>query len=196
MYERRRRALLGLGGLLLGGLPGCGFRPLYAPITAEDGGSADLLDELAAVRVGNIPERSGQLLRRDLQRRFGGLRVGVPARYGLQVAVAYSVEPLGYRRDGTITRLRYIATGNWTLATLAVPPRQIAASAIPARALDAFNIPDLQFFAADSARDAMEARLVDQLAEEIFRRVALELRRDRERRAAAAGTGAATATPG
>ena len=175
-----RRAVLGAGVGLLA-LPGCGFRPLYAPITAEDGGAADIRDELAAVRVGNIPERSGQLLRRDLQRRFEGARPGTQARYALQVAVTYSIEPLGYRRDGTITRLRYIANGNWTLATMAVPPRQIAASAIPARALDAFNIPDLQFFAADSARDAMEGRLAEQLAEEIYRRVALELRRERER---------------
>lgn len=177
----RRRAVL-FGGGLLGCLSGCGFRPLYAPITAEDGGAADIRDELAAVRVGNIPERSGQLLRRDLQRRFEGARLGTPARYTLQVAVTYAVEPLGYRRDGTITRLRYVANGTWTLATLAVPPRQIAASALPTRALDSFNIPDLQFFAADSARDAMEGRLVEQLAEEIFRRVAMELRREREQR--------------
>jgi hypothetical protein len=66
---------------------------------------------------------------------------------------------------------------------LSVPPRQIAASSLPSRAIDAFNIPDLQFFAADSARDAMEGRLVEQLAEEIFRRVAMELRREREQRA-------------
>jgi LPS-assembly lipoprotein len=176
-----RRALLALGGAL--GLSGCGFRPLYAPITAEDGGTADIRDDLAAVRVGNVPERSGQLLRRDLQRRFEGVRLGVPARYTLQVAVTYAAEPLGYRRDGTITRLRYTASGIWSLATLSVPPRQIAASSLPSRAIDAFNIPDLQFFAADSARDAMEGRLVDQLAEEIFRRVAMELRREREQRA-------------
>ena len=184
MFERRRRRRALLLGLL-GGVAGCGFRPLYAPVTAEDGGAADIRDDLAAVRVGSIPERSGQLLRRDLQRRFEGVRAGVPARYALQVAVTYAVEPLGYRRDGTITRLRYIASGNWALSTLSVPPRQIAVSAIPARTLDSFNIPDLQFFAADSARDAMEARLVDQLAEDIFRRVALELRRDRQQRAAA-----------
>ena len=100
---RRRRALLGLGGLL--GLSGCGFRPLYAPVTSEDGGAEDIRDELAAVRVGNIAERTGQLLRRDLQRRFEGKRLGVPARYALQVAVAYTVEPLGFRRDGTITQI-------------------------------------------------------------------------------------------
>jgi LPS-assembly lipoprotein len=183
-----RRTLLRFGAL--GGLAGCGFRPLYAPVSTEDGGSADIRDELAAVRVANIPERSGQLLRRDLQRRFEGVRLGVPARYALQVAVSYAVEPLGYRRDGTITRLRYIANGTWTLATLAVPPRQVAASSIPTRALDSFNIPDLQFFAADSARDAMEQRLSEQLGEEIFRRVAMELRRERQQaqqRVAAAG---------
>jgi LPS-assembly lipoprotein len=179
-----RRALLGLGGTL--GLSGCGFRPLYAPVSTEDGGVADIRDELAAVRVANIPERTGQLLRRDLQRRFERVRLGVPARYALQVAVTYSVEPLGYRRDGTITRLRYVATGNWSLATLAVPPRQIASSPIPTRALDSFNVPDLQFFAADSARDAMDARLAEQLSEEIFRRVAMELRRERQQRQRAA----------
>lgn len=177
--EAGRRALLAVGGLL--GLAGCGFRPLYAPVTTQDGGASDIRDELAAVRVGNIPERSGQLLRRELQRRLEGSRPGTPARYGLQVSVIFAVEPLGYRRDGTITRLRFIANGTWTLATLAVPPRQIAASSIPLRQLDAFNVPDLQFFAADSARDAMEARLAEQLSEDIFRRVALELRRERER---------------
>jgi hypothetical protein len=118
-----RRALLALGGAL--GLSGCGFRPLYAPITAEDGSTADIRDDLAAVRVGNVPERSGQLLRRDLQRRFEGVRLGVPARYTLQVAVTYAAEPLGYRRDGTITRLRYFATGSWNPA----PPFGGAAAA-------------------------------------------------------------------
>lgn len=181
----RRASLLGLGGGGLLGLAGCGFRPLYAPVTTEDGGAEDIRNELAAVRIGNIPERSGQLLRRDLQRRFEGSLPGVPARYMLQVVVSYTVEPLGYRRDGTITRLRYVATGNWNLATIEVPPRQIAASSIPARALDSFNIPDLQFFAADAARDATERRLVEQLSETIYRRVAIELRREQQRQRAA-----------
>ena len=175
--------LAGSGGALL--LAGCGFRPLYGPVSAEDGSTSDIRDELAAVRVGDIPERTGQVLRRNLQRRFEGVRLGTPARYALQVSVGYTVEPLGYRRDGTITRIRYIASGSWSLATLTAPPRQIASSAIPTRALDSFNIPDLQFFAADTARDAMETRLSEQLSEEIFRRVAQELRRDRERRVTA-----------
>jgi hypothetical protein len=95
------------------------------------------------------------------------------------------VEVLGYLRDGTITRLRYIFTGNWELATLSVPPQTVARSAIPYRTLDSFNIPDLQFFSADSARDALESRAMEQISEEITRQVALALRRQME-------TGAAT----
>jgi LPS-assembly lipoprotein len=103
----------------------------------------------------------------------------------LQVAVTGGAEILGYRRDGAITRVRYVVTGNWTLMTLSVPPQPIAASAIPYRTLDSFNIPDLQFFAADSARDAMEARVAEDLSDEIFRHVAMELRRRKEARSTA-----------
>jgi LPS-assembly lipoprotein len=175
-----RRRLLGLAGLL--GLSGCGFRPLYAPVTEADGTGSDLRDELAAVRVGNIGERSGQLLRRDLQRRFEGAAPGTAARYNLAIGLSFGAEPLGYRRDGTVTRLRYIVSGNWVLTTLAVPPQRVAASVIPTRFIDSFNIPDLQFFAADSARDAMEGRLLERLSEEIYREVAIELRRRKESR--------------
>lgn len=182
-WSRRRRGLL-LGGGALGLLGGCGFRPLYAPVDEAEGGKTDLRDELAAVRVANIPERTGQLLRRNLQRRFEGGAPGTQARYNLVVAMTFVTEVLGYRRDGTPTRLRYVAAGNWVLTTLAVPPQQIAATAIPPRTLDSFNIPDLQFFAADTSREAMEGRIVEELAEEIYRRVAITLRSRKEGRTA------------
>jgi LPS-assembly lipoprotein len=167
-----------LAGLL--GLAGCGFRPLYAPVTAADGSESDIRAELGAVRIGPTSERQGQLLRRSLQRKFEDGAPGTPARYLLQVSVISGIEILGYRRDGAITRVRYTANANYNLATLSVPPQTLAASAIPYRTLDSFNIPDLQFFAADSARDAMEARVSEDISEEIFRRVAMELRRRKE----------------
>ncbi|MDO9712168.1 LPS assembly lipoprotein LptE [Paracraurococcus lichenis] len=173
-----RRALLGAVGLL--GLSGCGFRPLYGPVTAADGSEADLTTELAAVRIGPIYERTGQLLRRNLQRRMEDSAPGTPARYQLNVSYVPGLEVLGYRRDGTITRIRYTFTGNWDLATLSVPPQPVARSIIPYRALDSFNIPDLQFFSADSARDAMEARAMEMMSEEITRQVAMALRKRRE----------------
>ncbi|MEN0073374.1 MAG: LPS assembly lipoprotein LptE [Paracraurococcus sp.] len=180
-----RRGLLGAAGLL--GLSGCGFRPLYAPGTTADGGHGDLVTELAARRVGPIYERTGQLLRRNLQRRLEDTAPGTPARYQLNVSYTPGVEVLGYRRDGTITRVRYTITGTWDLATLSVPPVPVARSDIPYRTIDSFNIPDLQFFSADSARDALESRAMEEMSEAIVRQVALTLRRRMEAQAKAAG---------
>lgn len=175
-----RRGLL--GGLL--GLPACGFRPLYGPITAEDGSEADLEAELAAVRIGPLYERTGQLLRRSLQRRMEESLPGTPARYLLNINVDLGSEILGYRRDGTPTRVRFILNGNWNLDTITIPPQRIAASGIPYRTLDSFNIPDLQFFSADTSRDAALARLMEDLSQEVTRQVAMALRRQKEQPAA------------
>lgn len=157
-----RRAVLGAALLA-----GCGFRPLHGP----EGSVAAA--ELAAVRVGNIPDRFGQVLRRSLERRFGS---GAQARYLLEASVSFNVDGIGFRRDGTATRQRFTASGAWALSTLSVPPERVAGSAIPVRAIDAYNVPDLQFFAAESGREAMELRLAETLAEEIGRQVALALR--------------------
>jgi LPS-assembly lipoprotein len=167
-----------LGGLL--GLTGCGFRPLYGPVSAADGSPADLQAELAAVRIGPLFERTGQLLRRSLQRRFEDSLPGTPARYMLNVSYDLGSEILGYRPDGAITRVRFTLAGNWNLTTLGVPPQRLAGSAIPFRELDSFNIPDLQFFAADSSRDAALERLMDGISDEVSRQVAMELRRRKE----------------
>ncbi len=171
-----RRGLL--GGLL--GLSACGFRPLYGPITAADGSEAELEAELAAVRIGPLYDRTGQLLRRSLQRRMEESVPGTPARYLLNVNVDLGSEILGYRRDGTPTRIRFILNGSWNLNTIAVPPQRIAASGIPYRTIDSFNIPDLQFFSADTSRDAALARLMDDLSDEVSRQVAMALRRQKE----------------
>jgi LPS-assembly lipoprotein len=185
----RRLALLGAAGVALAG---CGFRPLYGPVVAEGGVEEDIRAELAAVRISNMGDRFGQLLRRDLQRRFEGARPGVQARYLLTVGVAINTEVLGYRRDGTISRVRYIASGAWNLATQSVPPQILARSTILHRVIDSFNVPDLQFFAADTARDAMERRLVEALGEDVYREVLMALRRYRETGSAQA----AAAVPG
>ena len=174
-----RRCLL--GGLF--GLSACGFRPLYGPITAADGSEADLEAELAAVRIGPLYERTGQLLRRSLQRRMEESVPGTPARYLLNVSFDLGAEVLGYRQDGTPTRIRFTVTGSWNLNTLAVPSQRLAASGIPYRTLDSFNIPDLQFFSADTSRDAALVRLMDDLSDEVARQVAMALRRQKEQQA-------------
>lgn len=155
-----RRAAL----LLPLALGACGFRPLYGP-----GQGADLPAELAAVRVQNIPDRPGQLLRRALENRLGN---GAASRYDLRVGLTYNTDLQGYREDGAITRLRVTAVADFVLVA---GDDELLRGA--ARQSDAFNIPDLRFFAADVSRDAMERRLMEALADDITRRLALEFRR-------------------
>ena len=168
-----RRAAIGLPLLAAG----CGFRPLYGPPSASDYGGAGIVKELAAVRVGPSYERSGQLLRRGLMRRMEGAAPGTPAKYQLDVSIAQNWDPIGYRTDGTISRIRVVTTGNWVLSTLSVPPQEIGRSGFGYRILDEFDIPDLQFFSADVARENMESRVMERLADEVTRQVALTLRR-------------------
>lgn len=171
---RRGAGLLGAAGFL----GGCGFRPLYAPDGSRnpDGAASPALaEELAAVRVAPIGERSGQVLRRTLQRRLEGARSGVPGRYELQASLAYNIELLGYRQDGTITRIRYLATGTWVLTTDAATPVEVGRGTV--RTLDAQNIPDLQFFAADASREALERRMIEEVSDRMVLGVAAALRR-------------------
>ena len=185
----RRGLLAGAAALLA--LSGCGFRPLYGPIASADGGpDEDIRKELAAVRIGVIPERFGQLLRRDLQRRFEGSAPGTQGRYLLTVNVGMSADILGYRRDGAISRVRFTASGDWNLATQSVPPQIIGRNPLPYRSIDAFNVPDLQFFADDTSREAMERRFVEVISDEVFRHVAMTLRRYKETGQVQAGAGA------
>ncbi|MCW8087162.1 LPS assembly lipoprotein LptE [Sabulicella glaciei] len=170
-----RRALLALGGAGL--LAGCGFRPLYGPDGERRAPATDpgLAAELATVRVALMPERFGQVMRRYLQRRLEGSRPGTPSRYILYVATTSEVEPLGFRQDGTATRVRTVMTANWSLTTDAIPPTLVDQGR--ERTLDAFNIPDLQFFAAEASREAMDRRLVEELGDRVVEAVALSLRR-------------------
>lgn len=176
----RRGLLAAAGGLAL---PGCGFRPLHgeggAPAAPATAAEAEVARELAAVRVAPLPERHGQLLRRELMRRLGAVTgqgtalTGVPARYELRVGLAFAAEPIGFRRDGTPSRVRTIGTATWSLETLATPPRPVTNGV--ERALDSYNIPENQFFAADVSREAMERRLIEQLAGDVTRRLAVTL---------------------
>jgi LPS-assembly lipoprotein len=157
-----RRALLG-AGLLLGG---CGFRPMYGA-SAPAGGAAGL----PGMRVANIPERTGQMLRQALGRRLDPQGRGGAPRHELRVALAIQNEPIGYRRDGAPSRIRATARADWRVVALGTPETEVASGR--EQVFDAFNIPDGQFFAADMSRDAMERRLMEQLADRIVQRLSV-----------------------
>jgi LPS-assembly lipoprotein len=157
-----RRAFLVLPALALAG---CGFRPMYG---RGPTGTA-VAQGLETVRVGVIPERNGQLMRRRLEERMGS--GGALPRYDLRVGLGYGIDQQGFRRDGTPSRVRVTATANWFLYDANQPPRLVARGT--ERAFDAYNIPENQFFAAEASRQATERRLIDQLAEDIVRRLSV-----------------------
>jgi hypothetical protein len=173
----RRGLLRGAAGLLALGLGGCGFRPLHGG--AGGGEESEIAAELAAIRVGLIGERFGQLLRRNLQQRLAtGAGDSPPSpRWELQAVPSISADALGIQRDGQATRVRYVATVNWSLQRIA--PREVVANGFE-RAFDAFNIQPNQYFAADLSRDSTERRLAAALAEEVVTRLATRFRTLRE----------------
>ena len=136
---------------------------------------AQVSDALAAVKVGLITERQGQLMRRRLEEGLApAARGAVTARYDLRVGLGYSAEVQGYRRDGAASRVRYTATANWFLFDVGTPPREITRGT--ERAFDAYDIPENEFFAADVARETMERQLIEQLAQQILERLAMHFR--------------------
>jgi LPS-assembly lipoprotein len=145
---------------------------------------AQVSASLAAVKVGLITERQGQLLRRRLEQGLAPKgREGVRPQYDLRAGLAYGFELQGFRRDGFPSRVRFNATANWFLFDLGAPPQEITRGT--ERASDAYDIPENQFFAADVARDTMERQLIEQLAQQILERLALHFRSAAQGRAPA-----------
>jgi LPS-assembly lipoprotein len=173
-----RRSLLGLGVLALAGgtligLGGCGFHPVYMPTGSGSPGIAER--ELAAVSVAIIPDRPGQLLRQALQDRFEGAGAGVARRYDLSVDYSIPGEGIGIQPDSSITRVRFIANANWTLR--AQDPQRTIITVGRARALDAVNILDEQFFAADLETEWVQRRLAEEIADQITTQLAAFFRK-------------------
>lgn len=153
-----RRALLA-GALALGG---CGFRPLYAP--AGSGAPGPVASEMAGIRVGPIPERQGMLLRQALQARLEREGSG-GSKYELGVLYSVSYEGVGYGRDDAVTRLRMMATANWVLRDAGTRRTEVTRG--HARAMDAFNILDNEYFASDLSNEATLRRLAEAVADQI-----------------------------
>jgi LPS-assembly lipoprotein len=168
-----RRRLLGLGAGVLAGavLNGCGFRPLYMPTASGKPGVAQR--ELAAVNVGLIPERPGQLLRQALQDRMGS-DAGGPHRYDLRVVFWITGEGVGLQSDSTVTRIRLFGNANWTL--LAQDPAHTKLTSGSARSLDGLNIFNSDYFAQDLENEVAQKRIAEAVAQEMITQLAVWFR--------------------
>jgi LPS-assembly lipoprotein len=167
----KRRQMLRLGACA--SVSGCGFQPVYMPTASGRGGPAQR--DLAAIEVDLIPERPGQLLRQALQDRLEGSAGPGRRRYNLAVAFGVSGEGIAIEPDTVATRIREIGTATWTL--LAQDPGRTKLSSGSARAVDAINILDTQYFAADLENEAVQKRLAEALADQITLQLAVFFRK-------------------
>lgn len=167
----RRLLLAGTGAGAAAGLGGCGFQPLYGRYGATGGA---VRPELAAIYVGVMPERQGQLLRQALQQRLAGSGDGVAKRYELSSGLSIAAEAIGIQQDTSSSRVRYNAIAEWTLRNVDVANTVVTRGS--ARATDGININNQEYFAADLETSAAYRRLADEVADQIALDLAIYFR--------------------
>ncbi len=164
---RRRVALLGAAA----GLSGCGFHPVYGPLSK--GGT--IRPEMAAIYVAVFPERSGQLLRQALQQRFEGAGEGVAKIYELTGGFSIAAEAIGIQQDSSANRVRLDARASWQLRKL--DPKQTLMTDGASHVIDGYNINNQQYFAADLEQASAFERLAGTVADQIALDIALFFRK-------------------
>lgn len=167
-----RRALLGAGAGAVLPLAGCGFHPVYMPSTGGEPGVAQR--ELASIYVAIIPERPGQELRQALQQRLEGAGADPKPTYTLNVSYWITGEGIAIQPDTSTTRIRLFGNANWRL--VGRDPGQTAVTSGYARAEDATDIIDTQYFSADLQTEAADRYLAQALADQITMRLAIFFR--------------------
>ncbi len=106
-----RRALLAV--LCAASLTACGFEPLLGRYS--DGGA---IQDLEAIRIEPIPDRSGQVLRNALLDQLTPRGAATNARYVLRIRLAEPRQTILLRRDDVISRSSYSAQASYELLDL------------------------------------------------------------------------------
>jgi LPS-assembly lipoprotein len=166
--DRRKCLILALAAVTAG----CGFQPIYAPARANDPNSPQ--NQLASIDVELTPERPGQELRQAMQERLGSDSGAAPIRYRLHLNYTIAGEAIGILPSAAATRVRLLGNVIWTLKS-ADPPQTVVTTG-SARALDAFNIIDQQYFASDLENEQIQRRLAGALADQITTQLAVFFR--------------------
>ena len=132
-------------------LAGCGFRPLYRQTP-----TAVVANQLAAIEVRIIADRSGQQLRTQLQTHFNPSDQSVSKQYALAVQLDESVAETVIRKDETATRANLILSARYRLTMLS--SGQVLVNG-RTRSTNSFNILRSEFATLASEQDARERAL-------------------------------------
>lgn len=154
----------------LAALGACGFRPLYGdPEVIGTGNNAS--EELAAVHINTIPDRTGQMLHNNLLDRINAHgRPGLP-RYALDITLTETRSNLGFIKDNSATLAQLGIVANYRLVDLKTKaPLQSGRS----RSVTSYNIVTSDFGTLSAEKDARE-RAVREIADDITTKVAVFL---------------------
>jgi LPS-assembly lipoprotein len=161
------KAMALLAAALLPVLSACGFSPLYAEHGTGGGPGAPL----GQISVALISDRTGQMLRQDLQERLAREGGGVASRYDLYVYLNVYGSDISIDQQSASTRSRQFGAASWTLKAQDAKHSTITSGS--AHALDGFDYINQQFFAADMSREAAATRLDEALADQIVQQLAV-----------------------
>ncbi len=147
-------------------LHACGFQPTHGPRSAASPAG------LSGFEIAHIPDRTGQLLRHELARRFRPRPEG--ARYVLAVSVTRRTENLGLRVDETATRADLIMTARFVVREKATGAEKLRGEV---RSVTGYNILRSDFATVHARADARR-RAISLIADGLLRRVSVWLLRE------------------
>lgn len=165
-----KKQLLALAAVFA--LAACGFQPLYAK-RGPLGGTAG--EEMAKVRIANIPDRTGQELRNALIDRMQPRGQAEQPSYRLEIALLEQQVNLGIQQDATATRGQLRYSGTYVLRDAA--GKELVRESF--RASPSFNILASEFGTILSSDDA-RTRGLNQIADDITGRLALYFTREKK----------------
>jgi LPS-assembly lipoprotein len=149
----------------------CGFEPLYA---RRD--NASVVDDLAAVRVDLIPDRSGQILRNYLLDGLNPRGQAAQAAYILSVRINEPRQEVGLQRDDTVTRYAYGVSAQFRLTDA----RGAAILSGSSASGTSFEISDSEFATVSNQASARD-RLMQQISNDIREQLAIYFNGQRPR---------------
>jgi LPS-assembly lipoprotein len=148
---------------VLGGAPACGFEPLYG---RKDNGS--VVDDLAAVRIDLIPDRSGQILRNYLLDDLNPRGQAAQAAYTLSIRITEPRQEVGLQRNDTVTRYAYGVSATYSLRDA----RGVSVISGSSASGTSFEISDSEFATLSNQSSARD-RLMQQISSDIREQLAV-----------------------
>ena len=162
--------------VLLAGLGGCGFQPLYGQ---AQGSPVATVEDLALIRIKPLVDRTGQQMHNLLRDRLNPR--GQPTRpgYVLTVIVTESTRELGVEIDETATRSNLSLSASFDLTLASTGQHLTSGTSI---SINSYNILSNEFATFSAEQDA-RGRGLREIADDIKVRLAIFFQRARRNQA-------------